>query len=135
MTSVSARLRLQVVKRAGDRCEYCRLAQAGQEAAFHIDHIMPVTAGGPTSLENLALACVSCLLRKGARQFAPDPATGESAALFHPRLNTWSDHFRWGGVEIVGRTPTGRATVAALGMNRPVILLIRAQELRLGRHL
>ena len=60
MSAISIRLRRRVVFRAGDRCEYCQLAQEGQEATFHIDHIMPVTAGGPTVLENLALACVSC---------------------------------------------------------------------------
>ena len=27
--------------RALGRCEYCQLSQAGQEATFHIDHVMP----------------------------------------------------------------------------------------------
>jgi len=53
-TSLQRRVRL----RASDRCEYCRLAQAGQEATFHIDHVVPRVAGGATALENLALACV-----------------------------------------------------------------------------
>jgi hypothetical protein len=41
---------------ASERCEYCRIAQVGQEATFHVDHVMPQAAGGLTSLENLALA-------------------------------------------------------------------------------
>jgi hypothetical protein len=41
MKSIPAQLRRQVVLRAGDRCEYCGLAQDGQEATFHIDHIVP----------------------------------------------------------------------------------------------
>ena len=59
MSSVRARLRRLVTERAGQRCEYCGLAQEGQEATFHIDHIAPVSAGGLTDSENLALACVS----------------------------------------------------------------------------
>lgn len=35
-------LRQRVVDRAGSRCEYCGLAQTGQEATFHIDHVMPI---------------------------------------------------------------------------------------------
>ena len=60
-----------------------------QAATFHIDHILPVVAGGETSLANLTLACVSCSLRKGARQFATDLVTGESAPLFNPRRGRW----------------------------------------------
>ena len=58
--TVPAQLRRQVIQRAQNRCEYCGLAQEGQEAAFHTDHVVPVLAGGETTLSNLALACVSC---------------------------------------------------------------------------
>ena len=63
-----------IENRAGGRCEYCGLAQEGQEATFHIDHIMPRAAGGPTVAENLAVACVSCSLRKAARRLPPIPS-------------------------------------------------------------
>ena len=59
LSDVGARLRRLIEKRAGGRCEYCRLAQEGQEATFHIDHIVPRAARGPTVSENLAVACVS----------------------------------------------------------------------------
>jgi len=39
MSDVADRLRLLVVNRAGNRCEYCLLSQDGQEASFHSDHI------------------------------------------------------------------------------------------------
>jgi 5-methylcytosine-specific restriction endonuclease McrA len=64
---IPASLRRQVIERAGNYCEYCGLARDNQEAAFHIDHVVPVRAGGNTTMQNLALACVSCCLRKGAR--------------------------------------------------------------------
>ena len=79
--SVSGWLRREVIRRAGNRCEYCRLSQAGQEAAFHIDHIHPVAEGGETVLENLALACVSCSLRKAARRFARDSGGAHSSRV------------------------------------------------------
>ncbi|HVX85553.1 MAG TPA: HNH endonuclease signature motif containing protein [Phycisphaerae bacterium] len=61
-------MRAEVIARAGGRCEYCGLApQIGQEAVFHIDHVVPRAAGGETTLGNLALACVSCSLHKAAK--------------------------------------------------------------------
>ena len=132
--NVLSALRRLVVARAGNRCEYCQLSQIAQEATFHIDHVVPITAGGPSIAENLALACVSCSLRKGARQFAEDPATGQMVPLFSPREHLWAVHFVWQGVHLIGTTPTGRATVAALKLNRPAILAIRDEELALGRH-
>jgi 5-methylcytosine-specific restriction endonuclease McrA len=56
------------VLRARGRCEYCGLAQDGQEAEFHVDHIVPLADAGATELKNLALACVSCSLRQAVRR-------------------------------------------------------------------
>jgi HNH endonuclease len=134
MTDIPERLREEVVRRAGDRCEYCGLSQLGQEATFHVDHVVPRAADGPTSLVNLALACVSCSLRKWAKRTALDPIVGNEVAIFNPRTDAWHDHFRWDGVEILPLTGTGRATVAALAMNRPMILAIRKEESHRGRH-
>ena len=132
--SVSDSIRWQVVERAGNRCEYCGLSQEGQEAVFHVHHIFPVSLGGVTELDNLALACVSCSLRKAARVQVPDPASGEQVAIFHPRNDRWNLHFRWQQAEVVGITATGRATVAALAMNRPITVSIRREESLRGRH-
>jgi hypothetical protein len=134
MSYVPAELRQLVTQRAAGRCEYCQLSQEGQEATFHIDHVIPVTVGGQTVVENLALACVSCSLRKAARQTASDPQNGQEAVLFNPRRDTWHEHFRWEGVYLVGLTATGRATIVALSMNRALILAIRQEEKALGRH-
>jgi len=134
MSGVPAILRAVVVLRADDRCEYCGLAQIGQEATFHVDHVVPRTARGPTTTENLALACVSCSLRKSAKQAAYDSDSDRDAPLYNPRTEDWSDHFRWDGERVVPLTPTGRATVAALEMNRPQILAIRREEAARGRH-
>ena len=53
---IPAPLRRQVIQRAANRCEYCGLAQASQEATFHIDHVVPLDAAGGTTASNLANA-------------------------------------------------------------------------------
>jgi hypothetical protein len=132
--AVQGQLRRQVVQRARNRCEYCGLAQAGQEALFHIDHVKPSAAGGKTLSINLALACVSCSLRKAARQHAVDPQTARVVRLFNPRRDSWRLHFRWRGVRLVGISPIGRATILALKLNRPVAQAIRQEEAARNRH-
>ncbi|MEH2292083.1 HNH endonuclease [Nostoc sp.] len=134
MVTISVTLRRLVIQRAAERCEYCSLSQAGQAATFHIDHITPVVAGGTTTASNLALACVSCSLRKAARQMVEDPETGEKVPIFNPRQQVWKEHFQWNGVEVIGLTAIGRAIINALKMNRAIMLAIRAEEEFLGRH-
>jgi hypothetical protein len=73
MTAVPTALRRLVIQQAADRCEYCALSQAGQEATLHLDHIIPQAAGGETVSDNMAFAYVSRSLRKAARQMAIDP--------------------------------------------------------------
>jgi 5-methylcytosine-specific restriction endonuclease McrA len=131
---IRATLAREVRERAGNICEYCLLPQDSQEATFHIDHVVPRSRGGPTILDNLALACVTCSLRKAARHRVRDPHTGRSVPLFNPRTDTWSRHFSFTkGGRIVGLTSTGRATVRSLGMNRAAIVPLRRELLKLGR--
>ena len=134
MTHVPDVVRAEVEQRAGGRCEYCKLSQVSQEARFHIDHVLPIKLGGSTRPENLCLACVSCSLRKSAKTRAIDPVSGVTVPLFHPRWHKWSAHFRWREVTLSGLTPIGRATVATLRLNRPLIVEIRREEALLGRH-
>ncbi|HEX3033959.1 MAG TPA: HNH endonuclease signature motif containing protein [Thermodesulfobacteriota bacterium] len=131
---IPADLRQFIIVRASNRCEYCLLSQAGQEATFHVDHVIPIVAGGKTVIENLSLACVSCSLRKAARQQVVDPKTGKEVPIYNPRRDTWNQHFCWDGFYVVGLTASGRATVEALAMNRPIIVAIRQEEAALGRH-
>ncbi|MGJ3246788.1 MAG: HNH endonuclease [Elainellaceae cyanobacterium] len=134
MATIPVSLRRLVIKRADNRCEYCRISQIGQVATFHIDHIVPVVAGGETSADNLALACVSCSLRKGPKQILEDTEDGEMVSIFNPRHQEWKEHFAWNDVQISGLTAIGRATVQALDLNRPTMVAIRSEEKLLGRH-
>ena len=132
--ALSAKLRREVATRAGYRCEYCGLSAEGQAATFHMDHVIPQVAGGPTTPANLALACIHCSLRKGARRTAIDPKSGKTVSLFNPRLESWNKHFHWEDVLMIGKTAVGRATVTALQLNGPEHVVIRGFESRLGRH-
>lgn len=126
-------LRQAVIQRAGGRCEYCLLSQLAQEATFHVDHVVPQSADGPTKQENLALACVTCSLCKGARQTALDPQTKQEVPFFNPRSDTWREHFRIEAAVLIGLTANGRATIEALRMNRPRIVATRGEEQLRGR--
>lgn len=118
----------EVIRRAGERCEYCRMHQALQGAAFHIEHIVPLSKGGLTVLDNVALACPGCNLQKSDRTHASDPETGDLVSLFHPRLQQWCEHFSWEGHSLQALTATGRATLAALHLNALRRVRIRQAE-------
>jgi hypothetical protein len=99
-----------------------------------VDHVIPIAAGGSSEFANLALACIHCSLRKGARLKGRDPASGGRESLFNPRTQQWNHHFRWSGTEVVGLDPTGRATIEALALNSPEHRIIRSFEVTLRRH-
>lgn len=130
--NVPAALAVLVKERAEHRCEYCRMSQSLQGATFHVEHIIPVTCGGSTTEDNLALACPSCNLHKSDRSHVLDPNTQELAALFHPRRQRWSDEFVWEDRRVVGITATGRATIQALDLNHPRRLRVREAEALFG---
>ncbi len=117
--SRGAALRRRVEHRAGGRCEYCRAPQHACGYRFHLEHIRPRARGGSDAFPNRALACAPCNLGKADRVTAVDPVTGAEVPLFHPRKMAWADHFAWqdGCRIVVGLTPAGRATVAALDLN------------------
>jgi len=135
-TRISRSLRQRVVAEFCDQCAYCHTLTSITGARLVIDHIVPEAAGGQTVWENLCLACHSCNEFKGAQVEAQDPLTGESVPLFHPRRQQWSEHFCWSedGSEIIGLTPVGRVTVAALNMNHPDIVEARRRWAKVGWH-
>lgn len=67
---IGARLRFLVLQRDGFRCTYCGRSQQ-DGAILHVDHVVPVVAGGATALENLVTACSSCNLGKSASSVVP----------------------------------------------------------------
>lgn len=123
---MDASLRDLVRRRAGDRCEYCRLSQEHAPVVrFWIEHIVAKQHGGDDAPSNLALACPHCNRCKGPNLTAIDPQSGGIVPLFNPRTDSWHEHCALQGVQIVGLTPTGRATVRLLKMNSEDRLEIR----------
>lgn len=133
--SPSAKQKQLVIERAQWRCEYCLCPSSVAPFTFHVDHIIPHSRGGGIELDNLALAC-GCNNFKGDRIQARDPQTNQIVSLFHPRQQQWSEHFAWSedGLELIGLTPTGHATVAALRMNRKELVKLRRLLLASGEH-
>jgi hypothetical protein len=115
-----------VRRRAGRRCEYCRLHEEDDPLfTFHVEHIIARQHGGRDSPGNLALCCHQDNLHKGPNLTGIDPLTRNLTRLFNPRRHKWSRHFRWDGALLVGRTAIGRTTVVVLGMNLPHRVTLR----------
>ena len=133
---VTARQKAAVTERARNCCEYCRSQADFSPQTFSVEHIVPRQRGGPTTLENLALSCQACNNHKYTRTEGRDPVTGAVVSLFHPRQQRWRDHFSWNRdcTLIVDLTPIGRATVAALHMNRNSLLNLRRALCAWGEH-
>ena len=131
---LSVSLRQRLVDADDHRCAYCRTAQSHSGSPMGVDHILARSKGGDTTFENLCFACYRCNLFKGSRGEAIDPLSGEAVLIFHPRCDRWSEHFAWdeAGLNILGMTPVGRATVTALNMNNAVIVDARRNWVRLG---
>jgi hypothetical protein len=135
-TYIPAELRRQVRQDAGDRCGYCRISELVSATELNVDHILPESAGGPTTRENLWLVCTRCNQFKGDKIHAVDLQTGEEVPLFNPRTQVWTEDFAWSedGTEIIGRTACGRATVEALHLNRELVILARRRWVSVGWH-
>ena len=116
-TRISAALRRAVRERARERCEYCLLAESQAFFPHEPDHLIALKHGGKTVSANLGLACFDCNRFKGSDIASLDPISGELVALFNPRKQTWSEHFRLNSGEIIPLTAVGRATEAMLRLN------------------
>ena len=133
---IAKALREQLNREARQRCGYCLTSARVTGTPMEVDHIIHESLGGASTRENLWLACSMCNDHKGSRIAAPDAHTGEVVRLFDPRRQRWLDHFDWSadGSLIVGKTPIGRATVAALRMNRVELVEARRAWVLAGWH-
>jgi hypothetical protein len=98
------------------------------------EHLIPQPAGGATVEENLWLSCRRCNEFKGTQVAAGDPLGGEQVQLFNPREQAWDEHFVWSedGTAIISKTPCGRATVRALRVNNPEVVVARRLWVSVG---
>lgn len=133
VTRIPSELRRLVVGRAGDCCEYCRLPSAFAYFAHEVDHVVAEKHDGHTVAENLCLACFSCNRHKGSDLASIDPLTGAMTALFHPRRDRWSEHFRFDGARIQPLTAVGRTTARLFQFNTPPRIAERQPLVRAGK--
>jgi hypothetical protein len=68
--AIGAKLRFEILKRDEFRCRYCGCS--GGDIKLHIDHVIPVKAGGPTDKRNLITACADCNMGKAASILGED---------------------------------------------------------------
>ncbi len=136
MSDIPESIRKQVRERAGHRCEYCLSHQAYVMGRLQLDHIQPMVKGGSDDEANLCLACELCNQHKWTKTEEIDPETKQYVPIFNPRQQMWSEHFRWNpdGVEIIGLTACGRASIVALNLNNVLALTVRRNWVKAGWH-
>jgi 5-methylcytosine-specific restriction endonuclease McrA len=129
-------IRALVRTRAKDCCEYCRAQAYFSHDSFSVEHIIPLALNGTDDLSNLAWSCLFCNNIKLTAISALDPATEQTAPLFHPRENIWEEHFEWSEdtTQMIGKTPSGRATIARLQLNRTGLVNYRRVLAAAGEH-
>ena len=126
--SLEQRIRLL----ADNRCEYCRLPDSPPYLRHVLDHVVARQHGGKTEFDNLALCCVRCNQHKGPNLAGIDPQTDTLMPLFHPRRQSWEQHFRYEGPVLSGLTPTARATIIVLAINMPLRVAVRQALVEAG---
>jgi hypothetical protein len=125
-----------VGERAGGCCEYCLSQARFSPQPFSVEHITPRAASGASTFDNLALSCQGCNNLKYTKVEGRDPSTKNMVALYHPRQHTWEEHFNWNEDYslLVGISPTGRASVELLQLNRDSVVNLRRVLFIMGEH-
>ena len=133
---VTAQQKKAVAERANRCCEYCKSQVRFAIQPFSIEHIIPKSLGGETTLDNLALACQGCNNHKYNKTEGRDLISGDIVPFYHPRQQRWSEHFVWNEdfILIIGLTPIGRTTVDALRLNREGVVNLRRVLYAMGEH-
>jgi hypothetical protein len=134
MTYIPENIRQEVIERAKHQCEYCLLHEQDSIYSHEVDHIIPEKHRGETVANNLGYACLDCNRNKGSDFASFDPETDEVVLLYHPRRDTWSDHFELDGARIVPKTAIGRVTEFVLKLNAPKRLSNRELLVKAGRY-
>ena len=133
---VTAKRKAEVIERANNYCEYCLSSGRFATQNFSIEHIHPRQKGGGNELDNLALSYQGCNNAKHTKTTGIDPLTNQRVPLYHPRQQRWGDHFAWSEDfrRVLGLTPTGRASIHVLQMNREPLMNLREALRAIGQH-
>ena len=133
-TYISADLRQQVAERANGQCEYCLIHEDDTYFGCQVDHIISEKHDGPTTLDNLAYACVYCNRYKGSDVGSIWWPSGELVRFYNPRIDSWTDHFQLEDTHINPLTHIGEVTTRVLKFNDIDRLLEREELIARGRY-
>ena len=136
MSILSEIIKERVRQRAKNRCEYCLSHQEYILGRLQIDHIQPIAKGRTNTEDNLCLACELCNQYKWTQTEGIDLESGEVVSLFNPRKQQWKENFAWtsDGINIIGTTACGRATINALRLNNNLAIIVRKNWVQAGWH-
>lgn len=129
-----------VRERAQRHGEDCHADERWPFVRFPIAPVRPQSAGGAEHADNVAFACRHGHARRGNRGEGRAPETETVVSRVNPRRERWGDHCVWAAARrrIIGRTPTGRATVMRLDRNddrhEGRVVHIRPREVAEGYH-
>jgi hypothetical protein len=99
---------------------------------LEVDHVIARKHGGRTATENLALCCALCNRWKGTDLASVDPEANDIVPLYNPRTHRWEEHFELVRGAIVPLTPSARATIRLLRLNREDRIAERIAQLAAG---
>lgn len=131
---IGAALRRQVIARANQRCEYCRIHEDDSYFGCEVDHVISLKHGGATDEANLAYACMTCNRQKGSDLGSIDWRTGQLVRFYNPRKDTWQEHFILEGEIIRPITVIGEVTARIFELNSEERILERRVLILLGRY-
>ena len=64
--TITPAVRFEVFRRDSFTCQYC--GRRAPKVILHVDHVLPIVAGGTNELTNLTTACSVCNVGKGGRR-------------------------------------------------------------------
>ena len=114
---ISDEAKRMVAKRAGYRCEYCRLPERDSLLKFHVEHIRSSKHGGSDDTENLAYSCPDCNCYKGTDLGTYLDENETFTRFFNPRKDKWPDHFKVLEGVLYAQTDVGEATIRIFQIN------------------
>lgn len=132
--AISKSLRAAVAQRAKHVCEYCLIAEEDTFFGCEVDHIISIKHGGDNDPINLAYACMTCNRAKGS-DIASLNQEGEVFPLYHPRTNSWRQHFMLDENQILPLSEVGFVTLTLLRFNQIERLVERNTLSKIGHYL
>ena len=122
---ISDELKQMVAKRAGYRCEYCRLPERDSLLKFHVEHIRSSKHSGTDNFENLAYSCPDYNYYKGTDLGTYLDENEVFTRFYNPRKDEWFEHFKVVEGVLYPKTDEGEATIRIFQINKPDRIDIR----------